>query len=301
MKVLVTGANGQLGCDLMTELRRRGHKATGTDLGETGAGPYIRLDITDERAVRDAVLSLRPDAVIHCAAWTAVDAAEDAENRERVWKINVDGTRYLAEACGAAGSKMVYLSTDYVFDGSGDAPWTPECGNFAPLNYYGHTKLEGERAVAAATPRHFIVRTSWVFGLHGGNFVKTMLKLAETRNEVRVVNDQIGSPTYTPDLARLLADMCETERYGIYHASNEGPYVSWCEFAREIFAQAGRNVRVLPVSTAEYGFSKAKRPCNSRLDKSKLSRCGFALLPPWQEALGRYLRLLAAQDGVNAP
>ena len=285
MRVFVTGANGQLGHDVMEELTRRGHTALGSDL--TGEYP---LDITDREAVMRLLTALRPDAVIHCAAWTAVDAAEDPENREKVMAINGGGTRHIAEACRALGCKMLYISTDYVFDGRGETPWEPDCRAYAPLSVYGKSKLAGETAVAELLEKYFIVRIAWVFGLNGNNFVKTMLRLSETHDTLRVVNDQIGTPTYTPDLSRLLADMIGTEKYGCYHATNEGGYISWYDFACEIFRQAGKSVRVIPVTTAEYGLSKAARPMNSRLDKSKLTANGFTPLPDWRDALGRYLQ-----------
>ena len=299
MKVFVTGVGGQLGHDVMNELNVRGHAGVGSDIAPAYSGiqdgsavcsmPYVQLDITDSAAVRRVLEDVRPDAVIHCAAWTAVDAAEDAENRDKVWAINEGGTRNIAEACRALGCKMMYISTDYVFDGQGTEPWQPDCKAYAPLNVYGETKLGGERAVSELVERFFIVRIAWVFGLNGKNFIKTMLRLGETHDTLRVVNDQIGTPTYTLDLARLLVDMIETEKYGYYHATNEGGYISWAEFAAEIFRQAGMNVNVIPVTTAEYGLSKAARPYNSRLDKSKLTACGFEPLPDWKDAVRRYL------------
>ncbi len=292
MKFLVTGVGGQLGWDMILELKKRGHEPTATDISDSFEQDckYIQLDITDEKAVHEVITRVNPDAVIHCAAWTAVDAAEDEENKPKVYAINVLGTKYIAEACKETGCKMIYISTDYVFSGEGTEPWSPDCEDFAPLNYYGETKLQGEFAVRNTFEKYYIVRTSWVFGSHGNNFVKTMLKLSEKYKEIRVVNDQIGTPTYTPDLARLLADMAETERYGIYHASNEGGYISWAEFAKEIFRQAGKDTKVIPVTTAEYGISKAKRPFNSRLNKQSIKENGFELLPTWQEALARYLK-----------
>lgn len=292
MKFLVTGVGGQLGFDVVNELKKRGHEPIATDISDSFEQDckYIQLDITDEKAVREAITTIKPDAVIHCAAWTAVDAAEDEENKPKVYAINVLGTKYIAEACKETDCKMIYVSTDYVFNGDGTKPWSPDCEDFAPLNYYGETKLQGEFAVRNTLEKYYIVRTSWVFGSHGNNFVKTMLKLSEKYKEIRVVNDQTGTPTYTPDLARLLADMAETERYGIYHASNEGGYISWAEFAKEIFRQANKDTKVIPVTTAEYGASKAKRPFNSRLDKQSIKENGFALLPIWQEALARYLK-----------
>ena len=289
MKVFVTGAGGQLGHDLVEELTRRGHAAVGSDL----SGAYA-LDITDAAAVNAMLTQVQPDAVIHCAAWTAVDAAEDAENRAKVQAINGEGTRHIAAACKALGCKMLYISTDYVFDGQGEAPWQPDCRAYAPLNVYGQSKLAGEMAVAALLRDFFVVRIAWVFGRNGNNFVKTMLRLSENHDTLRVVNDQIGTPTYTPDLSRLLADMIETDKYGYYHATNEGGYISWYDFACEIFRQAGKNVNVIPVTTAEYGLSKAARPMNSRLDKSKLTQNGFTPLPDWRDALSRYLQEIGA-------
>ena len=284
MKIFVTGAGGQLGHDVTEELRGRGHIAIGSDLG--GDCP---LDITDAQAVERVLTQTRPDAVIHCAAWTAVDAAEDEANRQKVRLINGGGTRNIAQACKKLNCKMMYISTDYVFDGQGESPWQPDCQAYAPLNVYGQSKLEGEKAVFELLDQYFIVRIAWVFGKNGSNFVKTMLQLSETHDTLRVVNDQVGTPTYTPDLSRLLADMIETDRYGYYHATNAGGYISWYDFACEIFRQAGKTVRVIPVTTAEYGLSKAARPMNSRLDKRKLAENGFAPLPHWQDALARYL------------
>lgn len=296
IKILVTGATGQLGYDVMRELIGRGHEAIGTGRGASAA-PWrcVPLDITEEQAVRRVMEEIKPDAVIHCAAWTAVDAAEDAENIPLVWAINADGTAYLARAAKELDCKMIYISTDYVFSGQGTAPWLPDCRDFQPLNVYGQTKLEGELAVTAALDKYFIVRIAWVFGLNGKNFVKTMLQLGKTHDILRVVSDQIGTPTYTFDLARFLADMVETERYGYYHATNEGCYLSWCDFACEIFRQAGYATKVIPVTTAEYGFSRAARPFNSRLDKEKLKEKGFTPLPLWNDALGRYLQTIKTQ------
>ena len=294
MKILVTGACGQLGSDLILELAARGLEAVGTDiLPEAPNLPealsYLQLDITDSAAVMEAVGALRPDAVIHCAAWTAVDAAEEPENREKVFSINADGTRNLAAACKEFGCKMLYISTDYVFDGQGTEPWQPDCDRYAPLNVYGQSKLAGEMAVKELLARYFIVRIAWVFGKNGKNFVRTMLRVGKTHDTVRVVTDQIGTPTYTPDLAKLLVDMIQTERYGVYHATNEGGFISWHEFTKEIYRQAGLKTTVIPVTTEEYGLSKAKRPFNSRLDKSKLTEHGFDRLPDWKDALSRYL------------
>ena len=282
MKVLVTGVKGQLGYDVVKELTKRNHEAVGVDIEE--------MDITDFSAVEKVLTAVKPDAVIHCAAWTAVDAAED--NADKVMKINVDGTANIAKVCKAIDAKMVYISTDYVFDGTGEAPWDPDCKDYAPQNVYGMSKLGGEKAVAEILSKYFIVRIAWVFGKNGNNFIKTMLRLSETHDTLRVVDDQIGTPTYTYDLSRLLVDMIETEKYGYYHATNEGGYISWAEFAAEIFKQAKKSTKVIPVTTAEYGLSKAKRPFNSRLDKSKLTLNGFDRLPLWQDALKRYLEEL---------
>lgn len=281
MRVLVTGVKGQLGYDVVNELNKRNHEAIGVDVEE--------MDVTDEAAVYRVIGEAKPDAVVHCAAWTAVDAAEDPDNYDKVMKINALGTEYVARACKTLDAKMTYISTDYVFDGRGDEPWEPDCKDYAPLNVYGESKLLGEKAVAGLSDKFFIVRIAWVFGKNGNNFIKTMLKLSETRDVLRVVSDQIGTPTYTRDLARLLVDMIETEKYGYYHATNEGGYISWADFAKEIFLQAGKSTRVIPVTTAEYGLSKARRPFNSRLDKTKLVASGFTPLPSWQDALKRYL------------
>lgn len=293
MKVFVTGVGGQLGHDVMNELARRGYIGIGSDLA-TGD---VLLDITDRAAVEKALTAARPDAVIHCAAWTAVDAAEDEENQDKVHQINVLGTQYIAETCKNIGAKMMYISTDYIFNGQGTQPWAADCEDFAPLNVYGRTKLEGELAVKAAISAYFIVRIAWVFGKNGKNFIKTMLNVGKKYDTVRVVNDQIGTPTYTYDLARLLVDMIETEKYGTYHATNEGGYISWYDFTCEIFRQAGYDTKVIPVTTEEYGLSKAARPFNSRLDKSKLTQNGFTPLPAWQDALSRYLKEI--EDGSN--
>jgi len=289
MNVFVTGVGGQLGCDVMNELKKRGYIVIGSDIIEKNDDHYIQLDITDQAAVEAALHALRPDAVIHCAAWTAVDAAEDAENRDKVYAVNVDGTKHLAEACRQLGCKMLYVSTDYVFNGQGTEPWQADCEDYAPLNVYGQSKLEGELAVAAALERFFIVRTAWVFGHNGSNFIKTLINAGKKYDTVRVVDDQIGTPTYTFDLARLLVDMIETEKYGRYHATNEGRYISWYDFCVEFYRQYGLSTKVIPVSTAEYGLSKAVRPFNSRLDRSKLVESGFAPLPTWQDAVKRYL------------
>ena len=291
MKVLVTGTSGQLGYDVMNELKKRGHHGVGADRSGTDATfEHVILDITDQNLVEKTLAEVRPDAVIHCAAWTNVDAAEAPENLEKVRAVNVDGTRNLAKACKNIGAKMLYISTDYVFNGEGVTPWQPDDKNYAPINVYGQSKLDGELAVAETLEDYFIVRIAWVFGLNGKNFVETMLKLSETHDELRVVNDQIGTPTYTVDLSRLLVDMIETEKYGYYHATNEGGYISWADFAAEIMNQAGKTMRIIPVSTAEYGASVARRPFNSRLDKNKLVENGFTPLPTWQDALRRYLQ-----------
>ena len=299
MKFFVTGVNGQLGHDVMNELSKRGHEGVGSDIAEAYAGvadgsavttmPYIVLDITDKEAVRKTIENIKPDAVIHCAAWTSVDMAEDDDKVELVRKVNAGGTQHIADACKAIDCKMLYLSTDYVFDGQGTDPWKPDCKDYKPLNVYGQTKLEGELAVSNTLEKYFIVRIAWVFGLNGKNFIKTMINVGKTHDEVRVVNDQIGTPTYTFDLARLLVDMCETEKYGYYHATNEGGYISWYDFCIEFYKQYGLNTKVTPVTTEEYGLSKAVRPVNSRLDKSKLVENGFTPLPIWQDAIKRYL------------
>ena len=298
MKVLVTGVCGQLGHDIMKELHNRGLEAVGTDISAAYSGvqdivaelPYVTMDITVAENVERVMRQEAPQAVIHCAAWTAVDLAEDEEQKERVREINVQGTQNLADMCRELDCCMLYLSTDYVFSGKGKTPWQPDCREFAPLNEYGKTKLDGEFAVSNTLDQFFIVRIAWVFGLNGKNFVKTMLSLGKKYETLRVVCDQIGTPTYTLDLARLLVDMIQTEKYGYYHATNEGGYISWYDFACEIFKQAGCSVNVLPVTTEEYGLSKAARPFNSRLDKSKLAECGFQPLPTWQDALTRYLK-----------
>lgn len=311
MKFFVTGVNGQLGHDVMNELYKRGHEGVGSDLNAEYSGvqdgspvtimPYVSMDITDAEAVKNALLAYKPDAVVHCAAWTAVDAAEDEDKAETVKRVNVDGTRNIASVCKELDCKMLYLSTDYVFDGQGETPWEADCKDYKPLNVYGQTKLDGELAVSSLLDKYFIVRIAWVFGLNGKNFIKTMINVGKTHDEVRVVNDQIGTPTYTFDLARLLVDMCETEKYGYYHATNaevpEGAgadgcktgYISWYDFCVEIYRQYGLSTKVIPVSTAEYGLSKAARPFNSRLDKEKLVENGFTPLPIWTDALRRYL------------
>lgn len=293
MKVLVTGVGGQLGYDVMKEFAKRGHIGIGSDILPEVINldmEYVQMDITDADSVNEIIDRIAPDAVIHCAAWTAVDAAEDEENIEKVRAINVKGTDNIARACKKTGAKMMYISTDYVFDGQGETPWDPDCKDYAPLSVYGQTKLEGEQAVFGTLDKYFIVRTAWVFGVNGKNFIKTMLNVGKKYDTVRVVSDQIGTPTYTYDLARLLVDMIESEKYGYYHATNEGGYISWYDFTCEIFKQAGYDTNVVPVTTEEYGLSKAARPYNSRLEKKKLVENGFEPLPTWQDALARYLK-----------
>ena len=306
MKVLVTGVAGQLGHDVMNELAKRGYEGIGSDIKDTYSGipdgtavvtmPYVPMDITDKASVEKVLKEVNPDVVVHCAAWTAVDLAEEEDKKETVRKVNAEGTRNIALVCKDLGCKMVYISTDYVFDGQGTKPWEPDCKDYKPLNVYGETKLEGELAVSENLEKYFIVRIAWVFGKNGKNFIKTMLNLGKTHDQIRVVSDQIGTPTYTLDLAVLLVDMIETEKYGYYHATNEGGYISWYDFTKEIFRQAVEaghkeyeKVTVTPVTTEEYGVSKARRPFNSRLDKSKLTANGFKLLPTWQDAVKRYL------------
>ena len=311
MKVLVTGVAGQLGHDVMNELAKRGCEGIGSDIAESYNGiqdgtpvasmPYVQMDITDKASVEKVLTEVNADAVIHCAAWTAVDLAEDEDKKDKVHAVNAEGTKNIAEVCKKLDSKMVYTSTDYVFNGQGEEPWQPDCKDYQPLNVYGQSKLDGELAVSETLDKYFIVRIAWVFGKNGNNFIKTMLKVGKNHDKLRVVNDQIGTPTYTFDLARLLVDMIETDKYGYYHATNEGGYISWYDFTKEIFRQAveqghteyGENrITVDPVTTAEYGVSKAARPFNSRLDKKKLVENGFTPLPTWQDALGRYLKEL---------
>ena len=311
MKVLVTGVAGQLGHDVMNELAKRGYEGIGSDIAESYNGiqdgtpvvsmPYVQMDITDKASVERVLTEVNADAVIHCAAWTAVDLAEDEDKKDKVHAVNAEGTKNIAEVCKKLDSKMVYTSTDYVFNGQGEEPWQPDCKDYQPLNVYGQSKLDGELAVSETLDKYFIVRIAWVFGKNGNNFIKTMLKVGKNHDKLRVVNDQIGTPTYTFDLARLLVDMIETDKYGYYHATNEGGYISWYDFTKEIFRQAVEQghteygedrITVDPVTTAEYGVSKAARPFNSRLDKKKLVENGFTPLPTWQDALGRYLKEL---------
>jgi len=299
MKVFVTGVCGQLGHDVMNELAKRGYEGVGSDIQEAYAGvadgtavttaPYVSLDITDQATVEKVITEIHPDVIVHCAAWTAVDMAEDDDKVAKVRAINAGGTQNIANVAKVIDAKMVYISTDYVFDGQGETPWKPDCKDYKPMNVYGQTKLEGELAVANTLSKYFIVRIAWVFGKNGKNFIKTMLKVGKNHDEVKVVNDQIGTPTYTFDLARLLVDMIETNKYGYYHATNEGGYISWYDFTKEIYKVAGYSTKVIPVTTEEYGLSKAARPFNSRLDKSKLVENGFTPLPTWQDALKRYI------------
>lgn len=293
MRALVTGVNGQLGFDLALRLSACHFEFLGTDIGnpaEDYHGSYTQMDVSDEEQVMRVISDYIPDVVFHCAAWTKVDAAELEENKEMVLRINGEGSLYVAKACRAVGAKMVYISSDYVFNGGGDIPWEPECSTFFPINIYGYSKLVGERNVMNTLKKFFIVRISWAFGRHGGNFVKSMLKLSETRDTLRVVDDQVGRPTYTKDLAKLLVSMSESQAFGIYHACNEGPNVSWADYAKTIFSFAGKNVIVEPVSTDEYGQSVAMRPLNSRLNTQKLERNGFECLPRWEDSLKNYLK-----------
>lgn len=309
MRILVTGVNGQLGHDVLLELATRGHEVFGSDITPNYNGlidqttitsmPYFQMDITNQISVSTSLKNLSPDGVIHCAAWTAVDLAEDLDNQKKVFLINSQGTEYIAQICKSIDCKMLYLSTDYVFDGQGTKPWQPDCTNYHPLNTYGKSKLAGELAVSKNLTKYFIVRIAWVFGKNGNNFIKTMLSVAKKHNQLKVVNDQIGTPTYTVDLARLLGDMIESEQYGYYHATNEGDYISWYDFAKEIFHQAVKQghteynenyLSIIPVTTEEYGLSKAARPFNSRLDRSKLAKNGFKSLPTWKDAIERYMK-----------
>lgn len=300
MKVLVTGVAGQLGHDVMNELHKRGYEGVGSDIAPKYSGAddgtavtkmdYVQMDITNSEEVTETIKKVNPDVVVHCAAWTAVDLAEESENKEKVMAINVGGTENIAKVCKELHCKMVYISTDYVFDGYGTRPWKEDCKDYAPLNVYGESKLMGEKVVSLNLEKYFIVRIAWVFGVNGNNFIKTMLKIGKKFDTLKVVNDQIGTPTYTYDLSRLLVDMIETDKYGYYHATNEGGYISWYDFACEIFKQAGYKTKVNPVTTEEYGVSKARRPFNSRLNKTKLVDNGFTPLPDWKDALSRYLK-----------
>lgn len=300
MKVLVTGVAGQLGHDVMNELHKRGYEGVGSDIAPQYSGAddgtavtkmdYVQMDITNSEEVTETIKKVNPDVVVHCAAWTAVDLAEESENKEKVMAINVGGTENIARVCKELDCKMVYISTDYVFDGYGTRPWEEDCKDYAPLNVYGESKLMGEKVVSLNLEKYFIVRIAWVFGVNGNNFIKTMLKVGKKFDTLKVVNDQIGTPTYTYDLSRLLVDMVETDKYGYYHATNEGGYISWYDFACEIFKQAGYKTKVNPVTTEEYGVSKARRPFNSRLNKTKLVDNGFTPLPDWKDALSRYLK-----------
>lgn len=303
MKVLVTGIAGQLGHDVMNELHKRGYEGVGSDIAPQYSGAddgtavtnmdYIQMDITNSEEVTETIKKVNPDVVVHCAAWTAVDLAEESENKEKVMAINVGGTENITKVCKELDCKMVYISTDYVFDGYGTRPWEEDCKDYAPLNVYGESKLMGEKVVSLNLEKYFIVRIAWVFGVNGNNFIKTMLKVGKKFDSLNVVNDQIGTPTYTYDLSRLLVDMIETDKYGYYHATNEGGYISWYDFACEIFKQAGYKTKVNPVTTEEYGVSKARRPFNSRLNKTKLVDNGFTPLPDWKDALSRYLKEIA--------
>ena len=303
MKVLVTGVAGQLGHDVMNELHKRGYEGVGSDIAPKYSGAddgtavtkmdYVQMDITNSQEVTETIKKVNPDVVVHCAAWTAVDLAEESENKEKVMAINVGGTENIAKVCKELDCKMVYISTDYVFDGYGTKPWEEDCKDYAPLNVYGESKLMGEKVVSLNLEKYFIVRIAWVFGVNGNNFIKTMLNVGKKFDTLKVVNDQIGTPTYTYDLSRLLVDMIETDKYGYYHATNEGGYISWYDFACEIFKQAGYKTKVNPVTTEEYGVSKARRPFNSRLNKTKLVDNGFTPLPDWKDALSRYLKEIA--------
>ena len=310
MKYFVTGVGGQLGHDVMNELAARGHEGVGSDIQPEYSGvqdgtavcsmSYVQLDITDKAAVDKVISEIKPDVIVHCAAWTAVDAAEDEGKKDLVHKINAEGTCNISKVAKAIDAKMVYISTDYVFNGQGTTPWDPDCKDYAPLNVYGQSKLDGELAVSGTLDKYFIVRIAWVFGKNGKNFIKTMLRVGKGREFVTVVDDQIGTPTYTLDLSRLLVDMTETDKYGYYHATNSetetGKYISWADFTEKIYAVAGFSTEVKRVTTAEYGLSKAARPFNSRLDKSKLEKNGFTPLPTWEDAVERYVRELDLEE-----
>ena len=303
MKVLVTGANGQLGSDVVEELSKKNYEVIATDIQDSSVNncKYAKLDITNETMVDGAISKFSPDAVIHCAAWTAVDSAEEDDNKEKVYNINSLGTKYIANACKKHDCKLMYISTDYIFDGSGTEPWMEDCKNYNPINHYGKTKLDGELAIVDKVDKYFIVRIAWVFGLNGNNFIKTMLKLGKTKNALSIVCDQVGTPTYTLDLARLLVDMISTDKYGYYHVTNDGEYISWYDFAVEIFKYASElgytdynaeNLCVKAVTTEEYGLSKAKRPKNSRLNRSKIKENEFTPLPNWKDAMKTYIDVI---------
>ena len=304
MKVFVTGVGGQLGYDVVHRLWSRGIECVGTDILDAWVDtieddirdnvPYVKLDITDPVAVDKTITESGCDVIVHCAAWTAVDMAEDDDKVEKVHAINAGGTQNIANVAKKIDAKMVYISTDYVFDGQGTEPWDPDCKDYKPLNVYGQTKLEGELAVSETLDKYFICRIAWVFGINGNNFIKTMLKVGKEHNEIKVVNDQIGTPTFTYDLARLLCDMIQTDKYGYYHVTNEGDYISWYDFAVEIFKQAGYKTKVNAVTTEEYGESVASRPFNSRLDRLKIKTNGFEPLPDWKDAVNRYLKAIKA-------
>ncbi|SJZ77111.1 dTDP-4-dehydrorhamnose reductase [Anaerorhabdus furcosa] len=301
-KIFVTGACGQIGVDVVNELLNRKYEVIATDLCElcdydlltkfNDEIMYFQLDIKNEDILRDVINKVTPDIIIHCAAWTSVDLAEFEENQELVRKINVESTKVLASCAKDLDIKIVYISTDYVFDGEGVDPWKPDCNNYNPLNFYGLTKLYGEMKITNALEKYFIVRTSWVFGKNGKNFIKTILELSKVHNEIKVINDQIGSPTYSFDLSRLIVDMIETDKYGYYHITNEGEYISWYELAKEVFFQKEISTKIIPVSTEQYGVNKAIRPLNSRLNKEKIIENGFKPLPVWKDAVSRFLKEL---------
>ncbi|MBQ7999940.1 MAG: dTDP-4-dehydrorhamnose reductase [Ruminococcus sp.] len=288
MKVLVTGASGQLGQDVILQLREDGHTAIGTDINDE----FLPMDITDIDKVHNTLHSINPDAVIHCAAWTAVDSAEDLENQKKVFDINHKGTENIATVCKELDIKLLYTSTDYVFNGEGTTPWDADCDNYAPVNIYGKSKLHGELAVSSTLTKFFIVRIQWVYGAGGKNFIKTMLNVGKRYECVKVVNDQIGSPTYTKDLARLFSEMIVTDKYGYYHARNEGNFVSWYDLTCKLYKLLDYSTKIVPVTTEEYGLSNARRPKNSRLDTSKLAQYGFTPLPDWEDAVERYIKEL---------
>ncbi len=303
MRILVTGANGQLGHDVVKEALKRGFEVVGTGSRDKENRPidsnYIQLDIKDRDAVFSVIEKVRPDIVIHCAAWTNVDMAEKKENRDKVYAVNHLGTKHIAEACRKIDAKILYISTDYVFSGHGDKPYPSDCDVFLPLNVYGDSKLQGENEIREMLKKYFIIRTSWVYGINGNNFIKTMLNLSKNHNEIQVVNDQIGRPTYTKDLAELIVEMINTDKYGTYNATNEGDYISWYDFAVEIFKTADIEIKVNPVSTEKYGSSTARRPLNSRLDTSKLKDNGFTPLPDWKDGLKRYMEELKKDNYLS--